>query len=242
MISLTDSRIRDTFGCADLLFGRFSNPYAASLPFLCYREKLFCVGLLEVVVMQRVGVFCGSNFGSSVVYREHASLLGSFLAQQGVAVVYGGTRVGLMGAVADAALAAGGEVLGVIPQRLADKPNMAHRGLTELYVVESMHERKAKMAELADGFVALPGGLGTFEELFEMLTWSQLGFHCKPAAVLNIDGFYDKLVAFLEGVIGAQFMKPEHRDLLICEADPVVLLERMRGFKAPTVSKWFESV
>lgn len=189
--------------------------------------------------MQRICVFCGSNTGNNPIYIEQAKQLGTTLAKHNISLIYGGTTIGLMGAIADAALAAGGKVIGIIPQRLADKPNMAHPNLTDLHIVESMHQRKAKMAELADGFIALPGGLGTFEELFEMLTWSQLDFHKKSCAVLNINGFYDKLTDFLDSVIAAQFMKPEHRQLLISESDPEQLLEKMQNYQAPTVSKWF---
>ncbi|MFD1259779.1 LOG family protein [Entomomonas asaccharolytica] len=189
--------------------------------------------------MQRICVFCGSNTGNNPIYIEQAKQLGTTLANHNITLIYGGTTIGLMGAIADAALAAGGKVIGIIPQRLADKPNMAHAKLTDIYIVESMHQRKAKMAELADGFIALPGGLGTFEELFEMLTWSQLDFHKKPCAVLNINGFYDKLTEFLDSVIAAQFMKPEHRQLLISESNPEQLLEKMQNYQAPTVSKWF---
>ncbi|UYZ82815.1 TIGR00730 family Rossman fold protein [Entomomonas sp. E2T0] len=189
--------------------------------------------------MQRICVFCGSNTGNNPIYIEQAKQLGTTLAKHNITLIYGGTTIGLMGAIADAVLAAGGKVIGIIPQRLADKPNMAHQGLTDLHIVESMHQRKAKMAELADGFIALPGGIGTFEELFEMLTWSQLDFHKKPCAVLNINGFYDKLTDFLDSVIAAQFMKPEHRQLLISESDPKQLLEKMHNYQAPTVSKWF---
>lgn len=190
--------------------------------------------------MKRICIFCGSNKGNDPVYAEQATLLGQTLAKANIGLVYGGTTAGLMGIVADAALAAGGEVIGIIPERLAEKSAMTHQGLSQLLVVESMHARKAKMAELSDGFIALPGGIGTFEELFEMLTWSQLGFHHKPTGVLNIKGFYDPLIQFLDSVIAAQFMKPEHRQLLINEAAPLKLLEKMRHYQAPTVNKWFD--
>lgn len=190
--------------------------------------------------MKRICIFCGSNKGNTPVYAEQAMLLGQTLAKASIGIIYGGTTAGLMGIVADAALAAGGEVIGIIPERLAEKSAMTHQGLSQLLVVESMHARKAKMAELSDGFIALPGGIGTFEELFEMLTWSQLGFHHKPTGVLNIEGFYDPLIEFLDSVITAQFMKPEHRQLLICETEPLTLLEKMRHYQAPTVNKWFD--
>ena len=182
-------------------------------------------------------VFCGSNPGRLHVYREAAVALGTALAESGVGLVYGGASVGLMGAVADAALAAGGEVIGVIPQSLADK-ELAHKGLTEQHVTQSMHERKALMAELSDGFIALPGGAGTLEELFEVWTWAQLGFHKKGCGLLNIAGYYDQLVGFLDHVAGEQFMKTAHRDMLIVETDPKRMIERMQTYEAPVVTKW----
>jgi len=163
--------------------------------------------------------------------------MGRALAGRGIGLVTGGGRVGLMGVVADAALEAGGEVTGVIPDALMRK-ELAHTGLTELVVTASMHERKARMAELADGFVALPGGLGTYEELFEIWTWAQLGWHTKPCGLLNAVGFYDRLVAFLDGASEAQFLKPEHRAMLIVEGDPDRLLDRFDAYRAPTVAKW----
>jgi uncharacterized protein (TIGR00730 family) len=158
----------------------------------------------------RLCVFCGSSSGSSPIYVDQAKALGTALAQSGIDLVYGGASVGLMGAVADATLAAGGNVIGVMPQALVDK-EISHKGLTDLRIVGSMHERKALMAELADGFIALPGGLGTFEELFEVWTWAQLGYHRKPCALLNVDGFYDKLSGFLDDVVTRGFVKPSHR-------------------------------
>jgi uncharacterized protein (TIGR00730 family) len=142
-----------------------------------------------------------------------------------------------MGVVADAALAAGGQVTGVIPEALMKK-ELAHSGLSELVVTPSMHERKARMAELADGFVALPGGLGTYEELFEIWTWAQLGWHRKPCGLINVAGFYDPLVAFLDGASDAQFLKPEHRAMLVVETDPDRLIDRFAAYEAPTVAKW----
>jgi uncharacterized protein (TIGR00730 family) len=157
-------------------------------------------------------VFCGSNAGSRGAYAQTARDLATALARQGIGVVYGGGRVGLMGVVADAALAAGGEVVGVIPQALMAR-ELGHPDVTELRVVGSMHERKATMAELADGFVALPGGLGTFEELFEVLTWAQLGLHRKPVVLLDVDGFYQPLFALLDAAVASGFLRPEHRAL-----------------------------
>lgn len=188
--------------------------------------------------MKRLGVFCGSNKGNDAIYLAQAQLLGSTLAKHQIELVYGGTSIGLMGAVADAALAAQGKVIGVIPERLAANKDMAHQGLTELRTVGSMHERKALMFELADGFIALPGGMGTFEELFECLTWAQLGYHQKPCAVLNINGFYDGLINFLGAVTEAQFMKQEHLQLLLVDSQPEALLSKMKSYQAPTVSKW----
>ncbi|HEX4764683.1 MAG TPA: TIGR00730 family Rossman fold protein [Lichenihabitans sp.] len=190
--------------------------------------------------MRRLCVFCGSNSGSDPAYLDAAQALGRALATDGVGVVYGGASVGLMGAVADAALAAGGEVIGVIPQALVDK-EIAHRGLVDLRIVASMHERKATMAELSDGFVALPGGVGTLEELFEVWTWAQLGHHAKPCAVVNTAGFYDRLIAFLDDVAGQGFMKQVHRAMLIVAEEPAALLGLMRSYRAPAQSKWITS-
>jgi uncharacterized protein (TIGR00730 family) len=163
--------------------------------------------------------------------------MGRALARRGIGLVTGGGRVGLMGVVADAALEAGGEVVGVIPDALMRK-ELAHTGLTDLVVTASMHERKARMAELADGFVAMPGGLGTYEELFEIWTWAQLGWHEKPCGLLNAAGFYDRLVAFLDGASEAQFVKPEHRAMLIVDDEPDRLLDRFEAYRAPHVAKW----
>jgi uncharacterized protein (TIGR00730 family) len=154
-------------------------------------------------------------------------------------VVYGGGNVGLMGALADAAMAAGGDVTGVIPRTLLDR-EVGHRGVTALRVVESMHERKALMAELADGFVALPGGIGTLEELVEMHTWAQLGLHVKPIGVLDVAGFYRPLTAFLDHAVAERFLRPEHRATLLVDADPVGLLDRMEEWEAPVVDKWID--
>jgi uncharacterized protein (TIGR00730 family) len=182
-------------------------------------------------------VFCGSNGGGRPAYRDTALALGAALADAGIGLVYGGASVGLMGAVADGALARGGEVIGVLPRALADR-ELAHPGLTALHVVASMHERKAMMAELSDGFVALPGGLGTFEELFEIWTWAQLGYHRKPVAVLNVEGYYDGLLGFLDHTVREAFVKPAHRDALIVDREIATLLEAMRRYAAPTTPKW----
>ena len=174
-------------------------------------------------------IFCGSSSGANPAYLEAARELGQSLAQQGIGVVYGGARIGLMGAVADSALAAGGHVMGVIPQSIADI-EVAHEGLSELHVVESMHARKAMMADHASAFIALPGGIGTLEELFEVWTWTQLGIHNKGIGLLNVDGFYDQLLAFLDHLQEQQFVKPAHRGLLVAEPEPAALVDRLLDF------------
>lgn len=189
--------------------------------------------------MRRVCVFLGSNAGRRPDYTQAAVALGTVLAREGIGLVYGGASVGLMGALADAALAAGGEVTGVIPQRLVEK-EVAHHGLSDLRVVGSMHERKALMAQLSDAFVALPGGAGTLEELFEMWTWAQLGSHAKPCAVLNVAGYYDRLLGFLDHAAAEGFMRAAHRDMLLVADDPGGLLDRLRAYRAPDVRKWIE--
>lgn len=161
------------------------------------------------------------------------------MGQRGIALVYGGARVGLMGAVADAALAAGATVTGVIPRALATK-EVAHDGLTRLHVVETMHERKQMMADLADGFVALPGGFGTFEETLEMLTWAQLGIHRKPCGLLNIDGYFDPLLAFFDHALEQRFIRREHRAMLVVDPSPAGLLDRFGRYEPPAVPKWMD--
>ena len=190
--------------------------------------------------MKRVCVYCGSSPGRSPRYREAARLLGHEMVGRGLDLVYGGASVGVMGAVADAVLERGGEAIGVIPRSLATK-EVAHGELTELIVVGSMHERKAQMAELSDAFVALPGGWGTCEEIFEMLTWAQLGFHAKPCGLLNVDGYYDPLFAFLEHAITERFVKEEFRPMMIMEEDAGSLLDRFAAYRAPRVKKWIEA-
>lgn len=189
--------------------------------------------------MRSVCVFCGSNPGTRPEYRAAAEATGEHLARTGVRLVFGGGAIGLMGAVAAAAMRAGGEVIGVIPAAL-DRREIANRAVTELHVVDTMHERKAMMAELSDGFVALPGGLGTFEELFEMLTWAQLGIHAKPVGILNVAGFYDQLIGFLTSAVDEGFLRPRHLDLLVSETDPARLLDRMRAHRPPAVEKWLD--
>jgi uncharacterized protein (TIGR00730 family) len=182
--------------------------------------------------IQRLCVYCGSAAGHDPVYAEAARELGLAIAQRGMSLVYGGGHVGLMGIVADAALAAGAKVTGVIPTALMDS-EVGHTQLTELRVVRDMHERKALMAELADGFVALPGGIGTLEELFEVMTWLQLGYHRKPVGLLNTQGFYDDLLRMLNKQRDTGFLKPAHHALLITEANTAALLDRMMGFDMP---------
>jgi len=185
----------------------------------------------------RICVFSGSSQGCGSEYQAAAAALGGLLARNSVELVYGGAAVGLMGAVADAALAEGGRVTGVIPQALVDK-EIAHRGLTDLRVVRSMHERKQLMADLSDGFIALPGGIGTFEEIFEVWTWAQLGSHRKPCALLNVMGFYDQLLAFLDHVVDAGFLKRVHREMLLVAEEPGALLQAIGRYRAPVESKW----
>jgi uncharacterized protein (TIGR00730 family) len=175
----------------------------------------------------RICVFCGSSLGRLPEYRSATVAFGQLLAREGIGLVYGGAHAGLMGVLADAVLAAGGEAIGVIPEPLVAR-EIAHKGLTQLYVVSSMHERKAQMAALSDAFVALPGGIGTFEELFEVWTWSQLGLHDKPCALLDVAGFYDKLSAFLDFVTVEGFLRQPTRDVLLVDSDPQRLLARIR--------------
>ena len=189
--------------------------------------------------LRRICVYCGSNPGHDPRYREAGWQLGTFLGLQGVGVVYGGGNVGLMAAVADGALSVGGEVIGVIPRSLMDK-ELGHRGVSKLFEVGSMHERKAMMVDLSDGFIALPGGFGTLDELFETLTWLQLEFHSKPVGLLNIGGFFDGLIGFVQHMRDAGFVKAEHAASLLVEADAQALLSAMRAFSPPNLGKWME--
>jgi uncharacterized protein (TIGR00730 family) len=189
--------------------------------------------------MKRVCVFCGSSPGANPTYLASARALGSELAQRGLGLVYGGASVGLMGAVADGALSAGGEAVGIIPGALEAK-ELAHRGLSRLEVVGSMHERKARMAELADGFVALPGGMGTLEELAEILTWAQLGLHRKPCALLDVAGYWKPLVAFLDHAVQERFIRPEHRELLLVGDEPAALVDAMERYAPVRREKWID--
>ena len=187
--------------------------------------------------MKRICVYCGSSPGLQPVYLDAAGELARVMVARGIGLVYGGGSVGLMGGIADAVLRAGGEVIGVIPRALAER-EVAHGGVTDLRVVESMHERKALMAELSDGFIAMPGGFGTIEELLEVLTWSQLGFHRKPCAILNVAHYFDKLTSFLDYAVEQQFVKPVHRSMLLVEERPEPLLAMMEAYQHPVVDKW----
>ena len=189
--------------------------------------------------MRHVCLYAGSNPGTDPAYADAARELATLLAERGIGVVYGGGKVGLMGVIADAALAAGGEVIGVMPQALIDR-EIGHPGLTELKVVASMHERKAQMADLADAFVAVPGGIGTLEELIEVYTWSQLGIHEKACGLLNVRGYYDGLVAFLDHAVAAGFLRPQHRAVLSVADDPAALLDALAAYEPPRVAKWLE--
>jgi len=184
-----------------------------------------------------VCVFCGSSPGGDPAYRAAAEAMGRAIANRGQRLVYGGAKVGLMGALADAALDAGGEVVGVIPAALADK-EIAHDGLSRLEIVASMHERKARMAELSDGFIALPGGVGTLEEIFEIWTWGQLGFHAKPAGFLNALGYYNALRNFVDHAVGEAFLQAPHRDMIIFREDAAQMLDAMDAYVPPVVEKW----
>ncbi len=187
--------------------------------------------------MKRICVYCGSNRGANPAYSEAALELGRELARRGLGLVYGGARVGVMGAVAEGVLRGGGSAIGVIPHFFVTK-EVAHDGLDELIVVGSMHERKARMAELSDGFIALPGGWGTIEEIFEMLTWAQLGHHQKPCGLLNVDSYYDELSAFLEKAIREKFVKEEFRPMMMMDTSPAGLIDRFSHYVAPRVKKW----
>ena len=194
--------------------------------------------------MQRICVFCGANAGHNPLYRSAAEKLGRLLAARGIELVYGGGNVGLMGALADACLEAGGTVIGVIPEALMGKEvagrHVDHRTLTRLEMVDSMHTRKARMAELADGFIALPGGFGTFEEFCEVLTWGQLGFHVKPMGLLNVNGFYDPLLALFNHAVGEGFLREQNRAMVLAASDIETLLVSMNNYQPEPVSKWLK--
>lgn len=187
--------------------------------------------------MKRITVFCGSSFGTDAAFEAQAFGLGQAMAAHGYELVYGGANVGLMGAVADGILGQGGKAYGVLPHFLKDK-EIAHQGLTELLLVESMHERKTKMNELCDGVIVLPGGFGTLEEFFEMLTWAQLGLHKKPIGILNVAGFYDLLLEFVSNMTQKGFLKPVNQQMILVSDNAETLLQQMEAYKAPEVAKW----
>ena len=201
---------------------------------------LIAVRQSSLLRVQRVCVFCGASPGARPEYAEATVELARLLVADGIGVVYGGGGVGLMGALADAMLAEGGEIIGVIPRALMDR-EIAHPGVTDMRVVGSMHERKALMAELADAFIALPGGIGTLEELFEVYTWAQLGLHQKPCALLNVVGYYDGIASFLAHAVEERFLRVEHLDVLMVERDPDALMETLRRFEPDTaLPKWID--
>lgn len=187
--------------------------------------------------MKSITVFCGSSFGSDEIYKEQAILLGQTLAKQNIQLIYGGANVGLMGAVADGVLLEGGKAIGVLPHFLQSK-EIAHQDLTELILVETMHERKTKMNDLCDGVIVLPGGYGTLEEFFEMITWAQLGLHKKPVAILNINGFYDDLIKLVQNMVDKGFLKQINQEMLLVSDSIDELLEKMKNYRAPSVGKW----
>jgi uncharacterized protein (TIGR00730 family) len=190
--------------------------------------------------MQRIVVFCGASPGRRPAYVAAAQDLGRLLASRGIGVVYGGATIGLMGALADAALAAGGEVIGVIPRQLFPA-EIPHTGLSDQRVVATMHERKALMAELSDAVIALPGGTGTLDELFEMFTWSQLGLHRQPIGLLDVEGYWQPLLAFMDHMVQERFISAEHRDTLLVESEPETLLERLGSFEYVARRKWLDA-
>ncbi|MBU0973307.1 MAG: TIGR00730 family Rossman fold protein [Proteobacteria bacterium] len=189
--------------------------------------------------MKKICVYCGSSKGFRPEYVAAARFLAEELLLREIGLVYGGAHVGIMGEIADTVLKGGGEVIGIMPQALVDR-EVSHPGLTDLVIVNSMHERKAMMADLSHGFIALPGGLGTVEELFEILTWSQLGFHKKPCGLLNASGYYDHLSAFLDHTVAEGFVMAAHRSMLIVEKDPIRLLDRFAAYEPPQVNKWID--
>lgn len=190
--------------------------------------------------MKKIAVFCGSSFGAKDVYKEGAIALGKELAARGLSLVYGGSSVGLMGAVADAVLEEGGQVIGVLPVFLQDR-EIAHRNLSELIIVDTMHERKAKMAEIADGFIVLPGGAGTMDEFFEIFTWGQLGLHRKPCGLLNLGGYYDLLIELFNHMTDEQFIQEKFRSMVLSDITPGGLLDQFRTYEPPTVKTFLKS-
>jgi uncharacterized protein (TIGR00730 family) len=190
--------------------------------------------------IHRLAIFCGSNSGARPDYVEATRSLGRLLAERGIGIVYGGSSVGLMAVLADTMLDELGDVIGVIPRMLVER-EVANKALTDLRIVESMHQRKALMAELADGFIALPGGIGTLEEFFEIWTWAQLGMHDKPCGLLNVAGYFDPLLEFLDRAVAEKFVREVHRKMVIVESDPVALLSRFEAYEPPRVVKWINA-
>ncbi len=192
---------------------------------------------MEVLALKRLAVYCGSSNGASSAYKEGAVQLGKELARRDITLVYGGASVGIMGTVADTVLEEGGKVIGVMPQLLIDR-EISHQHVTELLIVDSMHERKAKMADLADGFIALPGGPGTLEEFFEIFTWAQIGIHQKPIGLLNINHYYDPLLALFDHMVTEQFLHEKYRSMSIVDSDAKALLDQFESYQAPTVKTY----
>ena len=190
--------------------------------------------------MKNICIFCGSNSGNGAVYADAARGMVRAIGDAGLGIVFGGGNIGLMGVVAEAGLAAGVSVIGVTPRRLLER-EMVHTGLTGLHVVESMHERKVLMAELSDAFIALPGGMGTLDEFFEMVTLNQLGVQSKPCGLLNVEGYFDHLRAFLDHAVAERFVNPAHRDMIVLDDDPRRMIEKMRNWTMPQTSKWMDS-
>ena len=190
--------------------------------------------------IRRLAIFCGSNPGARPEYVESARSLGRLLCEREIGIVYGGSSVGLMAALADAMRDDLGDVIGVIPRMLVER-EVANKALADLRIVESMHERKAMMAELADGFIALPGGIGTLEEFFEIWTWAQLGMHEKPCGLLNVAGYFDPLLQFLDRAVAEKFVREVHRKMVVVESDPVALLARFEAYEPPRVVKWINA-
>jgi len=186
--------------------------------------------------MKKICVFCGSSFGNNKSYSDTANLLGNLIAKKNIELVYGGASVGLMGEIASAVLKAGGKVTGVIPKQLLEK-EVAHTGLNDLRIVGSMHERKSLMADLSDGFIAMPGGFGTLEEVFEVVAWGQLNFHDKPLGLLNVNGYYNNLIKFLDHSVNENFIKPEHREMILVNNDPEAMLTQLQNYIPPKVDK-----
>ncbi len=189
--------------------------------------------------INKIGVFCGSNTGNDSVYAEFAVQLAEVIINAGMSLVYGGANVGLMGVIANHVIKNGGEIIGVIPRSLVDV-EIAHQSLTKMYIVDSMHERKALIANLADGFIMLPGGPGSLDEFFEIYTWAQLGFHCKPCGLLNVNNYYDYLLKFLNHAVVEGFLKSIHKDMIIVEHSPHIMLQKFRDYCAPSEAKWIK--